>query len=102
MKTSTLLRRAKQCLWDGKSERRSRVCSGLCVAIMCSETDITYDVGRAVRNRIQQSLGGHTYVTGWLKYEAKVPKKLLTAENVQEYRHRWLDALIAEYKARGD
>tara|TARA_R110002126_G_scaffold282448_1_gene430893 strand:+ start:663 stop:971 length:309 start_codon:yes stop_codon:yes gene_type:complete len=102
MKTSTLLIRAKRYLWDGKEEQKTKQCSGLCVAILLAETHITYPLGRDVRNRIQKSLEGHMYAVGWLEYKARVPRRLLTAANVQEYRHRWLDALIAEYKSRGD
>jgi hypothetical protein len=102
MKTSTLLRRAKKYLWEGKEKQKSKQCSGLCVAIMLAETPITYPKGRDVRNRIQESLGGNIYVVGWLVYKARVPRRVLTEKKVQAYRHRWLDALIAEYKARGD
>ena len=102
MKTSELLRRAKRHLWDGKEKQKSKQCSGLCVAIMLAETHITYPKGRDVRDRIQKSLEGHMYVVDWLEYKRRVPRRLLTTENVQAYRHRWLDALIAEYKARGD
>lgn len=102
MKTSTLLRKAKRHLWDGKSKRKPQVVSGLCVAIMLAETHITYPMGRDIRNRIIKSLGKHMYVVGWLEHKAHVPRSLLTDKNAQEYRHRWLDALIAEYEARGD
>lgn len=102
MKTSELLRKARRYLWDGKGKQKPKQCSGLCVAILLAETHITYPMGRDIRNRIIKSLGRHIYVVGWLEHKARVPRRLLTAENVQEYRHRWLDALIAEYEARGD
>lgn len=102
MKTSTLLRRAKRYLWDGKGKQKPRQVSGLCVATLLAETEATYPLGRGVRERINKSLGKHLYVTVWLENKARVPRHLLTVANVQEYRHRWLDALIAEYEARGD
>lgn len=35
----------------------------------------------------------------WLLDAAKVEGALLTYENVQKYRHRWVDALIKEFSA---
>lgn len=41
-------------------------------------------------------------VYDYLRYDLRVPKKLLTDENVQQFRYRWVDHLISEYESKGD
>ncbi len=51
------------------------------------------DARTVIRNR----LGRHTTVDAWLMNELKVPIEQLVIENLQAYRHRWLQALIEEF-----
>ncbi len=60
------------------------------------------------RRVIQDRLGGggreggpHTVDT-YLREVVGVPEVQVTYDNVQAYRHRWLDALIVEYQQKGD
>ena len=36
-------------------------------------------------------------IYGWLNDVAKVPSRYLTDDNVQAYKHRWLDSVIEEF-----
>lgn len=40
-------------------------------------------------------------VGSWLQIVARVPRKDLSYNNVQAYRHRWLDSLIEEFSQKG-
>ena len=46
--------------------------------------------------RLRNSTGGSGTVAGYLSYQG-VPNRQLTVKNVQEFRHRWVDALIEEF-----
>ncbi len=48
---------------------------------------------------IQERLGDYTLADQWLHYVANIPLDQLTHENLQAYRHRWLQALIKEFSA---
>lgn len=48
--------------------------------------------------RLGRRKNGIAYdVEFYLKNKVKVPKKLLTVDNIQAFRHRWLDSLIVEF-----
>ena len=52
-----------------------------------------------VRDRFKVASDGRfsptVYV--WLSQEANIPERLLTDDNVQAYKHRWLDSVIKEF-----
>lgn len=54
---------------------------------------------RKAKDLIMRRLGAYSYVDTWLEAHLKVPKKHLTFQNIQAYRHRWLDHLADEYDA---
>lgn len=49
-----------------------------------------------IMHRLRKSCGASGTVVGFLACSG-IPAKLLNHKNVQEYRHRWLDALIEEF-----
>jgi len=108
MKTSELLREAKKGLWWGNSCVPDSYASYIETSYVCIAIDRagvrtghSY-LARNLRERLRIRLGKHDTVLGWLRYEVGVPEAHITGRNVQAYRHRWLDALIAEYEAKGD
>jgi hypothetical protein len=51
---------------------------------------------QVIMHRLRRSAGASGTVVGFLATSG-IPPKLLTHRNVQEYRHRWVDALIEEF-----
>ena len=105
MKTSAILHRAKNYLWDGVDKYADEKSLGLCGAIFLAVADKSVnDKLRAahVRIKIMQAIGENLYVSRWLQEKHNVPKKYLKQSKLmQEYRHRWLDHLIATYEEAG-
>ena len=52
---------------------------------------------RAIRKIIEKSLGGYGTVVGWLRGESNVSEDELTTDNIQAYRHAWVQAMIKEF-----
>ena len=102
MKSSQILRRAKTRIVSGRS-------TYVCYAIACA-SDATPEAIRkaeALRTRVMASIYPHANAAKWLHLCIK-PKQRYEAwsdaneEALREWRTRWLDALIAEYEAKGD
>ena len=105
MKTSKILERAKNYLWDGVESYEDGKSLSVCGAVFLAVNNLpTADKIRAaqVRIKIMQAIGENLYVSRWLQEKHNVPKKYLKQSKLmQEYRHRWLDHLIATYKEAG-
>ena len=106
MKTSNILKLAKTHLWDGvasyTNDKSFSVCGAISLAVANKPAD---DQIRAahVRAKIARAIGENLYVSRWLQEEHKIPKVYLKQSKLmQEYRHRWLDHLIATYAEAGD
>jgi hypothetical protein len=101
LKSSEILARAKQYLWDGVTPY-----SGESFFICITLTRVPYGGHgfkvRALQKEIERRLDGEVSVRDWLRDKAGVPRSELTQKNVQAYRHRWVDHLIEEYVAKGD
>jgi hypothetical protein len=73
----------------------------ICLAMM-DTSGARKEAGRIILDRLGKD---HWYsnrsidhtVESWLEKVAKVDRKLLTGDNLQEFRHRWVDALIKEF-----
>jgi hypothetical protein len=61
---------------------------------------------KRAQKRIQERIHPHYDLELWLCYNVpgayKVIYKIHSREQVQAYRHRWLDALIKEFETKGD
>ena len=105
MKTSNILKLAKNHLWDGVERYTNEKSLGLCGAIFLAVANKPAKDKRQatlVRLKIAQALGENLYVSRWLQEKHNVPKKYLKQPKLmQEYRHRWLDHLIATYEEAG-
>ncbi|OWT55249.1 hypothetical protein [Candidimonas nitroreducens] len=112
MKASTLLRKAKKYLGNGKGlGLKTRY---ICYAVSNAARDMglcAYSSGcpaqRRIARRIFRHLGTNTSsYEGWLrKHHPRLCNQLDTPVgriNAQDARRRWMDALIAEFEAEGD
>jgi hypothetical protein len=91
-----ILRKAKNHLNDGLwgvPGRKTYICFAISVADQYRESR----AAKAAQKMIHSRIKGHGTVDAWLWAVAKIPKRQMTRRNVQAYRHRWLDALIAEF-----
>lgn len=86
-----LARNNNECYWFVTSQRESYICYAIKYYIPNEE------VVDATRDIIERRLAPCGSVPQWLERVAKVPEHLLTTDNVQAYRHRWLDSLIEEF-----
>ena len=102
MKTSEILKEVKTILWDGTGEytvKNKYICYILKYNFKNNKKAID------LREYINRILGGsHVSVSTWLidngyttwNHMHRNPKVF------QDYRKRWIDAMIAEYQAKGD
>lgn len=113
-KTSGALRCAKKYLWDAETnlwdhdDKYSHICNALNEAH--NNKEITYKALISTRSVIMRRLSPSVSVAEWLEknvgvryfsgYIARDHK--FWSQQIQAYRHRWVDALIEEFKAKGD
>ena len=109
MKTSQVFKQAKKYLWTGDLNDSFNKSSYICHAI----SDVGYIYGRHYHTPyerakcfIQFSIAPHYDLEDWVRANVKGAHKVLNkaggTEQMQAYRHRWLDALIKEFEAKGD
>ena len=90
-------RAAKENLWDGVSKAYLDgvyIPQFICHAI----TKAGLPVAPLAHTEISRRLAGHVTIGRWLNRVAGVPWRELTDRALQEYRHAWLDSLIAEFE----
>jgi len=95
-------RAAKRFLWDGVTLDNHSLTGSSNVAFICHAIRKAYDK-RLIRNEARQAavdtvmgrIGRCPTVTVWLRVKAGV--QATTAEQRQQYRHRWIDSLIEEF-----
>jgi hypothetical protein len=101
-KTSEVFRVAKTYLNRGDQDKTDYIC----VAIGHAQWDklVTNKAADRARQVIGSRLQDNVSVTEWLKDRGYVPRTQSPYNNkqVQRYRHRWLNALIKEFEAKGD
>ena len=111
MKTSEAFKAAKKILDrpgdnDDDLSYHSFICHCLDTVGQCASGN---PVVKQARQIIQDRLGVQEANTLWyhdvysyLRDVVGIPTIQLTFDNLQAYRHRWLDALIVEYQQKGD
>lgn len=93
---------AKQRMWISASDRgkySSYICYSLPPTISAECMRNCLDLIKSRLGRFSNSIKpayDHD-VDSWLFHVAKIPSEQLTYNNVQAYRHRWLDSLIEEF-----
>jgi hypothetical protein len=110
MKTSEVFKRAKQHLANDFTEvqyssKEKFICIAITTASAYNKRITDRDVERCteiVESRIQ----GMYTLESWLESKGCVNNYFLcdhaTKDRIQEHRHAWLDALIAEFASKGD
>ena len=100
MKHSTLIKRAKRLLYMQSSYHiNSYVCNAIESAVQSDHQEfLMFQIHDLIRKRLE----GHSTIYSWLSN--KVGIKVMsnaTDEELQNYRLRWMDSLIQEYKEAG-
>lgn len=87
-------RAAKKHLWNGVGDRGSKK-----VFICFAVGETTSPIRWTARDEVSRRLLPSSDVRGWLLNEAGIPWVEITDDRaVQQYRHAWLDSLIAEFE----
>ncbi len=103
MKTSELIKQAKELLWDGKDECEDCKEEFICYALLhASSNRFQMELSQRIRDDIEVRLHPWNNLYSWLRYEANISEKDLTYKRVQAHRLAWMNKLIKEYKAKGD
>ena len=101
-KTSEVFRVAKMYLNKGNQDKTDYICQ----AIGTAEYDklVTSKAANRAARIINKRLDGNMSVTSWLKDRGFIPinQDPFNNKQVQKYRHRWLNALIREFEAKGN
>lgn len=73
----------------------------ICIAINVARQEgiVTQCEADLTKKVIMRRLGRYISVEGYLRQKCNIGESRLTRRNVQEFRHRWVDALIEEFKA---
>ena len=116
MKVSEVLKQAKQHLWDGGTRAMCHI--GVATYICHSIENAAYIRGLFVDNSrdyapykrakriIHQRIAPHYDLDSWVRKNVKGSYKVLNKadgeQQMQAYRHRWLDALIKEFESLGE
>jgi predicted house-cleaning NTP pyrophosphatase (Maf/HAM1 superfamily) len=106
MKYSEILKKAKNYLLKGtdishRADKSHYLCTAIYMAARRGASINRYNTLIAHIDRLMNPSGRvkkYCHVGEWLIKEAGIPLEQLTYENLQDYRHRWLDHLIKEYE----
>lgn len=105
MKKSTILREAKKILakdiYQLDKGYRRYICHAIEFVCQSSKELIRHDADE-LRNFVASLIMPYASAATWLLTFANVPLEDLTDENMQTYRHRWIDYLILHFEARGE
>jgi hypothetical protein len=95
--------KAKPWLWDGQKSTRKFKIEYICWAISRGVGGLSIyplDVKmtmKMIQDRLGKYNGYQLEVETYLMYILNIDHMLMTGENLQAYRHRWLDSLIKEF-----
>ena len=115
MKTSTVLKHAKQYLAKDRSEsynavtktgKERYICIAIGTAARHNKRISDNDVERC-REMVESRLGGKHVLERWLQHKGCISPLWLTVDRatrdrIQQHRHAWLDQMITEFKSKGD
>jgi len=102
MRTSTIFREVKRRLPtvdDAYSGESPYICDH--VSSICDARGM-HTKSDKITGMINSRLGRKFSVRQWLIHTQGIDRNDINETNIQEYRQRWLDSLIAEFKAKGD
>ena len=112
MKVSEVFKQAKKKLWDG-NYKKPRGEEFICHAIFeaaytrgIRSHTAAYAPYKRAKLIIEQRIAPHGTLYGWLTPKVKEAYRVLNSnggtQQMQAYRHRWLDALIQEFESLGE
>ena len=112
VKSSDVLRQARRFLWPGKTLILATQHDYICWAVedagsylVGSKTDpVVVGIKRRIMDRIDRCTVEdwlEDHISGFKEWRESVSTEFYNYQ-LQQYRHRWLDSLIAEYEAEGD
>lgn len=104
IKSSELLRRARDI--HARRTMNGSTCGclhmGICHSIELAVRGLRQDrIARALIARVQVSINPYSWVHTWLVVNEHA-RTTPSAYAITQYRLRWLEALAAEYEAKGD
>lgn len=116
MKTSEIFKQAKDFLWHGDTDLidgESYICHAIeevawvhGIQPSNAHYDRLFAPYQRAKKIIQQRIHPHYDLENWVRSNVKdswrTLNKIKGTEQMQAYRHRWLDALIKEYETKGD
>lgn len=115
MKVSQVFKQAKRYLWNGKQGwmhkgETAYICHAINTAAYKNgfhdEDSWQYAPYKRAKRIIQQRIDPYHELGDWVRKNVKGSYKTLNKinahEQMQAYRHRWLDALIKEFEAMGE
>ena len=112
MKTSQVFKQAKKYLWDGDYDVYAQmdveiyICHAIEEVAEHNAHQSYYMQYTHAKRLIQFRIAPHYDLENWVRANVKGAHKVLNkaggAKQMQAYRHRWLDALIEEFEAKGD
>ena len=108
MKTSEVFKQAKTHLWDGcldYIDGEFYICHAIEEAAWVRATKRPAPYNRAkkiIQKRIHPEYDLDNWVRKNVKGSWRTLNKIRGPEQMQAYRHRWLDALIIEFETKGD
>jgi len=99
IKKSEVLTEALKHLWDGTGDpfhlNKDEYLCNACVSA------VGFVGAKEVKAIVDIRLNGHATVLVWLSKQG-YPVYDLTKEQAQDYRRRWVESMIAEFKLQGD
>lgn len=107
MRSSEILRKSRQHLWAGAYPRRDQT-EYICYAldhVVADHPRAEFKAGclkREIANRLYPYNSVFLWLLNTVPNFAILKGTGITEQQLQAYRHRWVDHLIAEYEAAGD
>ena len=99
IKNSEVLTEALKHLWDGTGDSfQSNKDEYICISCVNA---VGFEGAKEVKAIIDIRLNGYSTVLVWLSRQG-YPAFDLTKEQAQDYRRRWAESMIAEFKLKGD
>jgi hypothetical protein len=102
MKKSEMLKRAKRYLWDGHGKKRPGATAFVCIALInaCGTSSEVHDLRDWIDHHLgEDSAGGARTARVWLQ---DTLGRSVGPSEAQQFRHAWVDSMIAYFESRGE
>lgn len=102
MKTSEIFREVHKLLGSPQGDNYIFICITAAVVGNCFDCPVSAD---RAKETVMQRIAPHYSLNSWVRANVRGVSRKITALDssvMREFRLRWLDALIAEFEAKGD